>query len=157
MGVWAAEERGWLGGGEEDPEKLVASRPVAGSGSRRWAAVKVQAGAEGALPYLRLQRGTRLSAPGWFLTRGRGSAACRRPRACSPRSAQRLRRGHSPRVANVGLPPSPTPMPAPAAFGGPLVRLQSRRRVARCRAELGSQAAIMDRGQTTPPCLHFHP
>ncbi|KAJ1188192.1 hypothetical protein NDU88_004955 [Pleurodeles waltl] len=82
---------------------------------------------------------------------GRGSGACRRPQACSPRSAQCLQRGRSPRVADAGRSSSPTPMSAPAAFGGLLERLQRHRRVARRRAELGSQAAIMDRGQTTPP------
>ncbi|KAJ1191430.1 hypothetical protein NDU88_000746 [Pleurodeles waltl] len=105
-----------------------------------------------ALSHFRLQRGTRLSVSGWFHTRGRGSEACRRPQACSPRSVRRLRGGRSPRVTDVGRSLSPTPTSAPAAFGGPMEHLQRRRhrRVARHCAELGSQAAIMDRGQTTP-------
>ncbi|KAJ1176362.1 hypothetical protein NDU88_001644 [Pleurodeles waltl] len=108
-----------------------------------------------AVSHFRLQRGTCLSVSGWFLTRGRGSEACRRTQACSPRSVRRLRGGRSPRVTDVGRSPSPTPMSAPAAFGCPVEHLQRRRhrRVARRRAELGSQAPIMDRGQTTPRSL----
>ncbi|KAJ1117672.1 hypothetical protein NDU88_005869 [Pleurodeles waltl] len=104
-----------------------------------------------ALSHFRLQQGTCLSVSGWFLTRGRGSEAC------SPRSVRHLRGGRSPRVTEVGHSLSPTPMSAPAAFGGPVERLQRRRhrRVARHHAELGSQAAIMDRGQTTPPSSCF--
>ncbi|KAJ1151560.1 hypothetical protein NDU88_004340 [Pleurodeles waltl] len=42
-------------------------------------------------------------------------------------------------------------MSTPAALGGPSERPQRRRhRMARHPAELGSQTAIMDRGQTTP-------
>ncbi|KAJ1198490.1 hypothetical protein NDU88_002331 [Pleurodeles waltl] len=106
-----------------------------------------------ALSHFRLQRGTRLSVSGWFLTRGRGSEACRRPQACSPCSVRCLWGGRSPRVTDIGRSPSPTPMSAPAAFGGPVERLKRRRhcRVAIRRAELGSLPAIMDRGQTTPP------
>ncbi|KAJ1208334.1 hypothetical protein NDU88_003720 [Pleurodeles waltl] len=83
---------------------------------------------------------------------GRGSEACRRPQACSPRSARCLRRGRSPRVTDVGHSSSPTPMSA-RCVRGPLEYLQRRRHrcVDRRRAELGSQAAIMDRGQTTTP------
>ncbi|KAJ1200137.1 hypothetical protein NDU88_003964 [Pleurodeles waltl] len=79
----------------------------------------------------------------------------RRPQACSPRSARRLRGGRSPCVTDVGRSSSPAPMSAPAALEGPSERPQCRRRVARRRAELGSQAAIMDRGQTTPPIKYF--
>ncbi|KAJ1169512.1 hypothetical protein NDU88_001405 [Pleurodeles waltl] len=88
---------------------------------------------------------------------GCGSEACRRPRVCSSRSARRLRGGRSPRITDVGRPLPPTSTPAPAAFGDLLVRLWRRRprRVAHRRAELGSQAAIMDRGQTTPPLRTF--
>ncbi|KAJ1217217.1 hypothetical protein NDU88_004812 [Pleurodeles waltl] len=77
----------------------------------------------------------------------------RRPQACSPRSAWRLRGGRSPRITDVGHLSIPAPMSAPAALGGPSERPQCRRHrhVARRRAELGSQAAIMDRGQTTLP------
>ncbi|KAJ1140658.1 hypothetical protein NDU88_007007 [Pleurodeles waltl] len=76
---------------------------------------------------------------------GRGLEACRRPQACSPRSARRLRGGRSPRVTDVGRSSSPAPMPAPAALMGPSERPKHRRhrRVAHRRAELGSQAAIM--------------
>ncbi|KAJ1148660.1 hypothetical protein NDU88_001488 [Pleurodeles waltl] len=58
----------------------------------------------------------------------------------------------APPVTDVGRSSSPAPMSAPAALGGPSERPLHRRhrRVARRRAELGSQAAIMDRGQTTP-------
>ncbi|KAJ1179855.1 hypothetical protein NDU88_005088 [Pleurodeles waltl] len=72
----------------------------------------------------------------------------RGPQACSARSARRLRGGRSPRITDVGRSSSPAPMSAPTALGGPSERRH--RRVARCRAELGSQAAIMDRRQTTP-------
>ncbi|KAJ1207900.1 hypothetical protein NDU88_003290 [Pleurodeles waltl] len=92
-------------GDREEERGQAASRPVAGSGSRRCAAVK----------------------------------------------AQRLRGGRSPRVTDVGRSSSPAPMSAPAALGGPSEHPQRHRRVARRRAELCSQAAIMDRGQTTPP------